>query len=135
MWGVFTAGLDAGKIYNTFPLMNGHLLPPEAQDLKPLWRNLFENPALVQFVHRVLTITTALLLFTLALRLHRFTMDKAGRRVALALGIFSVLQPALGIATLLTGVNIPLAALHQAGALLLLSAAIAALMLLRKNQG
>lgn len=133
LWGVFTAGLDAGKIYNTFPLMDGHVLPPDAHALAPAWKNWLENPTGVQFLHRVLTITTSLVLLLLAFRLHNRAEDKQAKRVAMNVGVMSLLQPALGIATLLTGVNIALAAAHQAGALLLLNAVLAALMAVRKK--
>jgi cytochrome c oxidase assembly protein subunit 15 len=133
IWGAFTAGLDAGKIYNTFPLMDGRMVPPDAISLKPMWKNWVENAAGVQLMHRLLTIGTAIILLVLALRLHRFSFSAAARSTAMALGVFSLIQPALGVATLLSGVNIALAALHQAGAILLLSATLAALMLVRKN--
>ena len=64
-YGAFVAGLKAGGIYNTFPLMAGSLLPPGGGSLTPWIRNLFENPATVQFIHRLLG--TALLVFGLML--------------------------------------------------------------------
>jgi cytochrome c oxidase assembly protein subunit 15 len=132
VWGAFTAGLDAGKIYNTFPMMNGDFLPRDAVSMEPRWKNILENPAGVQFVHRVLTITTAIILLLLSFRLYKID-DRTAKRVAIGLGAMCVIQPGLGIATLLTNVNIPLAALHQAGAIALLSAVLAALMLLSKK--
>jgi len=99
--------------------MGDRLVPSEVLALKPVWRNGFENPAMVQLVHRALTISTALLLLALAWRM----LPRAGenRKLVIALGMVGLLQPALGIATLLTGVNIPLAVAHQAGAILLLT--------------
>ncbi|MBI3418600.1 MAG: COX15/CtaA family protein [Proteobacteria bacterium] len=134
LWGVFTAGLDAGKIYNSFPLMDGQMIPTDIAALRPFWRNLFENPAAAQLMHRALTITTAILLLALAGRFYFTASGKPNRQMALALGFFSLLQPALGIATLLTGANIALAVLHQAGAILLLSTMLIVLYALQKTR-
>ena len=57
--GGFTAGLDGGKIYNTFPLMGGAFLPGDLLALEPLWRNPFENPTTAQFIHRWLAMIVA----------------------------------------------------------------------------
>ena len=91
--GGFVAGIRAGSAYNTFPLMNGHLAPPEMFMLDPWYLNFFNNMATVQFDHR--------------------------------LGAWLLaLQIALGIAALLLVVPIPLAAAHQGGAVLLITAAL-----------
>lgn len=118
VWGAFVAGLDAGLIYNEFPTMGpGRLIPPDMWHLTPAWLNLFENHAAVQFTHRALAIVTALILWALAAR-----AITAHRSVGLyaTVGIVVTLQVGLGIATLLSGINITLAVLHQAGALILL---------------
>lgn len=129
VWGAFVAGLDAGYVYNTFPLMEGHLLPPEALSLDPLWTNTVQNTAMVQFIHRWLAIGTAFAIFAFAWRLER-----VDRRVAIALGASVLVQVALGISTLLTQVNIVLAAAHQGGALILLSCYLLALYRLGKEK-
>ncbi len=100
IWGAFVAGLDGGMVYNTWPLMNGHLIPPEAMSFTAL----YNDPAAVQFVHRWIAILAALIALSFAWRI---------KSHALAHSVF--LQVALGLATLLTQVSIPLAALHQAG--------------------
>ena len=69
--GGFTAGLDGGKIYNTFPLMGGALLPGDLLALEPLWRNPFENPTTAQFIHRWLAMLVALTALTLWVRRER----------------------------------------------------------------
>ena len=56
--GAYVAGNDAGNAYNSFPMMNDHWIPPEILELKPLWRNFFENTCTVQFDHRVLALST-----------------------------------------------------------------------------
>jgi len=125
--GGFTSGTHAGKIYNTFPLMDGRLVPAAYADLSPFLRNLTENVAAVQFDHRLLATATALLaLATVAAGLARG--QPASLRGALAaLGLAVGAQYALGVATLLNGAPPGLATLHQAGAVLLLTAALVAL--------
>jgi cytochrome c oxidase assembly protein subunit 15 len=117
--GGFVAGLKAGKIYNTFPMMGEHWLPPDFMALSPWWLNLFENMATVQFNHRVLAITTFLLILAYWLRMPREALPKRARKGVNALFHTGILQVALGITTLLLVVPIPLAAAHQAVAMLL----------------
>jgi cytochrome c oxidase assembly protein subunit 15 len=114
--GGMVAGLRAGHAYNTFPLMNGHLVPPEILMLEPWYRNFFYNVATVQFVHRGLF---WVLLVAVPLLWWRTRSGPA----ALLLAAF-VAQAALGISTLLLAVPIPIAAMHQAGAVLVLAAAL-----------
>jgi len=120
--GGFVAGLRAGLLYNTFPLMNGDLLPPDYAVLAPWYLNPFENPAAAQFDHRVLA--EFAWLFTLALWLasRRYDLSRGLRHAFGALALVATIQLALGIATLLLVVPIPLAAAHQAGAVALLTA-------------
>ena len=118
--GGFVAGLRAGHAYNSFPLMNGHLVPPEAFMLDPWWHNFLWNVATVQLVHRTI-FWLLLVLIPLAWWQARSTQARlAGHHL---LGMFA-LQAALGISTLLLAVPMPLAAAHQAGAVLLLACAL-----------
>jgi cytochrome c oxidase assembly protein subunit 15 len=115
--GGMVAGLRAGSAYQTFPLMNGHWVPPEILVLEPWWRNFLFNMATVQLVHRGFFWLLAVLV-PLAWwrgRVH-------GTAHAL-LGTF-VLQATLGITTLLAGVPVGLGTAHQGGAVLFLAAAI-----------
>ncbi|MEZ5648319.1 MAG: COX15/CtaA family protein [Alphaproteobacteria bacterium] len=118
--GALVAGLDAGMVYNTFPLMNGDIVPPDLFVLRPLWRNFFENPTTAQFDHRLLALVsfTAILLFILRLRQEPLPTRAlwAWRCIAFLVTI----QVILGIATLLLQVPVLLASLHQLGAFLLL---------------
>ena len=124
--GGFVAGIRAGFAYNTFPLMNGHIVPPEIFMLDPWYLNFFNNMATVQFDHRLGAWLLALLVPWFWLRARREALTPRARlAVHLLLGLLAV-QIALGIATLLLVVPVPLAAAHQGGAVLLLGAALLA---------
>lgn len=121
--GGFVAGLNAGLVYNTFPLMGGRLVPTDALFLEPWWRNHFENVAMVQFQHRWMALLTAGACVALWLRSFR-TVDADARLPFHLLGVMALAQVVLGIATLLLVIPIPLAALHQAGAVLVFTFAV-----------
>ena len=114
--GGFVAGIRAGFAYNTFPLMNGRVVPPEILLLDPWWRNFFWNMATVQFDHRLIAWLLALPSRSLVAAAPRRRRRGAQRRAATALLAMLAVQVALGIATLVNVVPLPLAALHQAGA-------------------
>ena len=139
MSGGLVAGLDAGLIYNEFPMMGLGLTPPKKElwdsfycrkeDGSDLWwRNMLENPSTVQMDHRILAVST----FCSVLAL--FAYSRSGRVAAIlppnakkgAFGLVHLvtLQAALGISTLIYMVPIPLAAAHQAGALAVLTGAL-----------
>jgi heme a synthase len=124
--GAFVAGLRAGYIYNTFPLMAGGFAPAEYWHLAPWWRNWFENAAAVQFDHRLLAETTSFVIAGLWLYALRLGLPPRTRLLLHALFAAACLQLALGITTLLLVVPVPVAVAHQAGALLLVTAAVAA---------
>jgi cytochrome c oxidase assembly protein subunit 15 len=119
--GGFVAGLKAGFAYNTFPLMDGHWIPEVIFMQEPLWRNFFENIATVQFQHRLLAMLVFLGVILLWLAARRVTLPAAVTTGLLLMLAAVVLQVSLGISTLLLHVPVPLAATHQAGALLLLT--------------
>ncbi len=122
--GGFVAGIRAGFAYNTFPLMNGHAVPPELFMLEPWWQNFFSNMATVQFDHRLLAWVLAFVVLWFWLRSRREPLIASARLACNALLAALALQVALGITTLLLVVPIALAAAHQAGALVLFSAAL-----------
>src|SRR5258706_61616 len=122
--GGLVAGTRAGLAYNTFPLMNGRFVPPEIFSLDPWYLNFVSNMATVQFDHRLIAWLLAFLAPWFWLRVRR---EAAPRRAKLAADLLLgalALQIALGIATLLLAVPVPFAAAHQAGALLVFSAAL-----------
>ncbi len=130
--GAFVAGLDAGMIYNEFPFMGDGLVPPDYHHpgLSAV-RNIFENHAAVQFNHRVLAMVTAGLVIGLCIGLWNRAPQARGWLLAL-LGAVA-LQVILGILTLLHQVPVSLGAAHQAGAVVLLTAAIGVCHRLRVN--
>ncbi|MBI3197166.1 MAG: COX15/CtaA family protein [Rhodospirillales bacterium] len=115
-WGALMAGLRAGTAHGTFPTMSGHWIPPGLFDLTPWWINPFENGTTIQFVHRWLAKLLVLGVLVLAWR-HR-------RPETLAAAAMALVQLGLGIATILSGINIFLATAHQVGAVLLLTTLI-----------
>ncbi|MDR8390753.1 COX15/CtaA family protein [Aliifodinibius sp. S!AR15-10] len=120
IWGAFTAGLDAGYIYNTFPAMNGAWLPRNAWTLDPALVNLVENPGTVQWVHRILA--TALGLIAMGFWWKNYKTDVIGQLTRKAGWLLAVvlLQYLLGIVTILSHVHIVMGVAHQAGALTVL---------------
>jgi cytochrome c oxidase assembly protein subunit 15 len=122
--GGFVAGLKAGKIYNTFPMMGEHWIPPGFMALEPFWRNFFENMATVQFDHRLLALTTFALIVVYWFRARAATLPTRARPAVNALLHTAVLQVVLGIATVLMAVPVLLGATHQAVAMLLFTVAL-----------
>ena len=122
--GGFVAGLKAGLIFNTFPLMDGQWIPAGIASLNPLYLNLFENMVTVQFEHRLLAISTGLLLLIYWLFSMNKGFDKSTSRSFNIVAIMVAVQITLGISTLLLHVPVWLAASHQAGALLLFTAVL-----------
>ncbi len=130
--GGFVAGLDAGEIYNTFPLRGSQLIPPGLAALDPFWRNLTENMTTVQFDHRLLATTTFVLIVVYWLWARKAGLPERARPAATALLMTAVLQFILGIATLLLSVPVLLAASHQAVAMLLFTVTLYLVHSLRK---
>jgi len=119
-WGALVAGLRAGLLYNTWPLIDGHVVPEGLFFNAPWWRNLFENPLTVQFAHRCI----AYLLFVAAL-VHAVDALRAGRAgQSLLLAGAVTIQAALGITTLVHQVPIGLALAHQGMAIIVLAIAV-----------
>ena len=130
--GGFVAGLDAGLIYNEFPMMGDSIIPPKQELFSPIyartsddliWRNMFENPVTAQLTHRVLATTTFLSILVMhiyssQIKQHLPKYVRNAMRTTMGLAL---LQVTLGISTLIYLVPIPLAAAHQAGSLALLT--------------
>lgn len=123
--GGLVAGLRAGYAFNTFPLMAGQWIPPGYLALEPWWRNLVDNVAAVQFDHRALALATLALVAGLWTAARQAPLTARGQWLAHLTFGMAVVQVALGIATLLSYVALPLASAHQAGALVLLTLLLA----------
>jgi cytochrome c oxidase assembly protein subunit 15 len=121
--GAFVAGTDAGFAFNTFPLMDGTLVPAGYLP-QPWYTSPFEDIATIQFHHRVLAIVSLIVAIATWWRSRWIVLVQRARRVANGLLIMVCLQVALGISTLVLAVPISLAAAHQAGAVLLLTATL-----------
>jgi len=115
-FGALMAGLRAGWAHNTFPTMSGYWIPPGMFDLTPWWANPFDNGTTVQFIHRWLAALLVLGVLALPIGARRIEVYGAAAMALVQLG--------LGIATILTGVNVAVASLHQAAAVLLLTSLI-----------
>lgn len=122
--GGLVAGIRAGLAYNTFPLMNGHFIPPEIFMIDPWRLNFFNNMATVQFDHRLIAWLLAILVPWFWWNARRAALPSRSRLAANFLLATLAIQIALGITTLLMQVPVALAAAHQAGALALFSAAL-----------
>ena len=119
VYGAFTAGLDAGYAFASWPLMGDGLFPADVPMVNPAWSNAVDNPVVVQFIHRWFAFAAAAGLVWLAVK-----ATKTGSRAGFYVVGLVTLQIMLGIATLMTGVQIDVAVAHQANAALLVIAAI-----------
>ncbi len=124
VWGAFTAGLNAGSIYNTWPLMNGAFMPDNTLVHGSLWKDLADHKDGVQFVHRNLAWLVAAAFVGFAWR-YRNTAALATVWKWLMVAVLA--QFVLGVFTVLTQVRIELGVLHQFGALVLLATLLKAL--------
>jgi cytochrome c oxidase assembly protein subunit 15 len=131
--GAFVAGLDAGRIYNTFPLMGRQLVPAGYLSLSPWWRNLFENAAAVQFDHRVLAMLSLLGAIGLWGWGLGAGLPSRALKILHLLPLAALIQVTLGITTLLLIVPVPVAALHQMGAVALLTVSLLLYHALRRS--
>jgi len=133
--GGMVAGLDAGLAYNSWPDMGGHFLPPLAFAMEPAWINFLENPALVQFEHRIGGYLVAIAVVLLLLRSMRGNIPAPAKMGAVALVLIVAGQVIIGVLTVLNQVPIALGALHQALAVILLAGAVMFVHMHRKDPG
>jgi cytochrome c oxidase assembly protein subunit 15 len=122
--GGFVAGTRAGFAFNTFPLMDGRLIPTGLFELSPAWRNFFENIVTVQFGHRLMATVLFLIIPAFWWLAGKSPLEPRLRTGVHLLLAALVLQLTLGITTLLLVVPVSFAAAHQAGAVLLLTASL-----------
>ncbi|EJF87936.1 heme A synthase [Bartonella vinsonii subsp. arupensis OK-94-513] len=123
--GALVAGLHAGKVYNTWPLMDGQIIPDGLLQHNPVWLNLFENPLTVQFVHRFFAYFLFIVAVVHALYVRSNVPHSTHSRRAFFMCIMIIFQAVLGILTLLHEVPISLGLIHQTVALVILCFAVA----------
>jgi len=128
--GGFVAGTKAGYIINTFPTMNGEWIPSGWLSVQPLWKNLFENPVMIQFVHR----SIAVIVFVSVITSFVIAMNQRFKTAKGLVLVVMLAQVVLGISALVMKVPVVLGAAHQAGAVALLSAALYAAHVARKGR-
>ncbi len=122
--GAFVAGLHAGLVYNSFPLMDGQIIPEGLLMMKPWYLNIFENITMVQFIHRILAMINFINLLAYSYKIFKL---KNLKPLAVLLVSFVTIQVILGILTLILQVPLPLALFHQAMAIILLITMIVSL--------
>jgi cytochrome c oxidase assembly protein subunit 15 len=116
--GAFLSGLDGGLIYNSWPDMNGTFLPNDVTVNDYFNSQLFYNPSIVQFFHRI---TAYILFFSIIFLNYLFFKKRLNFQNILIFDIAILLQIFLGIITLVSGVEIKYASLHQLGSIFVLS--------------
>lgn len=126
IFGAFVAGLNAGLIYNTFPLMEGKIIPDDLFFLHPIWLNFFEHRVTVQFIHRMLAFL--ILILTIVL-----TIKNRNIKSLFIMLMCIIIQIILGVVTLLCQVPVPIAVLHQVFAFIFLASGLYSLHSLRKE--
>ncbi|MGL9726290.1 MAG: COX15/CtaA family protein [Wolbachia sp.] len=126
IFGAFVAGLNAGLIYNTFPLMDGQIVPEDLFFLQPAWLNIFENRVMVQFIHRALALLILLLTAIL-------TIKNASVKPVYVMLFSVIIQVILGVATLLLHIPMAIAIAHQIFSFILFRSGLYCLCYLRKQ--
>jgi heme a synthase len=119
VWGGFVAGLKAGLYHNTFPLMEGRLIPPPLLILDPAVLNFVQNPIAVQWVHRVLGTVLALAVLAMFIQVARATVDTLSRRLNGTMLALMAAQYLLGVLTLIYFVPVTLGVIHQGMAMVI----------------
>ncbi|WP_138423238.1 heme A synthase [Maritimibacter alexandrii] len=123
--GALVAGIDAGRSFVDWPMMAGQFFPPDAFSIEPVWRNLFENPGLVQFMHRIVGYLLVLFAIGAFFRGRKAAAPSTRNAFMLASGMILV-QMVIGIVTVLNASPLHIAIVHQAGAILTFSLIVTA---------
>lgn len=133
-FGGLTAGNHAGLIYNTFPLMNGDIIPQEAFFLSPWWVNLYANPAMIQFLHRTLALSTLALGIYICLHFYSKPLSSKLRHVLYAIGAGLAMQVTFGVVTLVLHVPVYMGVVHQVWAAVVFATVLWAIFISRENR-
>ena len=122
--GAFVSGLDAGQIYQTWPLMNQSYFPDDSNLNDLFSMKAFETPSVVQFMHRNMAYLSILLFVLIATIIYRNNDFIYLRKITVMIFIFLFLQIFLGILTILSGAQIILASMHQIGSIFLITTSL-----------
>ena len=117
--GAFVSGMDAGTVYNTWPLMGSSYFPDDSKIIEFLNITVFDNPSIVQFLHRNLAYLIIIVYIFLLIFIFKDS-NKIFRKPILIIGVSLFLQVALGVLTILSGVKIIYASLHQINSILII---------------
>lgn len=134
VWGAFMAGTRAGWLFQTFPDMNGVMVPESWLSLSPSWVNAFENPVAIHFIHRTLAWVVGFAGLGFAALIWRRATAPIHKQVAMGLAGLVLAQFALGVITVMAGMPIWAAAAHQGCAFLLLTATMSAVYVTRPTR-
>ena len=121
--GAFVSGMDAGTIYNTWPMMGSNYFPDDNNISNLFDLSVFSDPSLVQFLHRNLAYLIIVFYIYILFKIYRNNLKRLYGPIHL-IGLFLVIQVILGILTLLNGAQIYLASMHQISSIFLVSACI-----------
>lgn len=124
IYGAFVAGLKAGLFYNTYPLMGKSFMPSTVTSFNPFWKNLFENPAGVQFLHRMIAIIVTILVLFVWEKSRKMNLNSRQKKASNFMLIIVSIQFLLGVITILYAVPVTLGVLHQTGAFFLFASAL-----------
>ncbi len=124
IYGAFVAGMHAGKIYNTFPLMGDAILPESVYAMHPFWKNFLENLSGVQFIHRYTAYVVAILAGIIWFKSRKERLHPKVMSAINFMASIVVIQFLLGVFTLVYAVPVSLGVIHQAGAFILFGSVI-----------
>jgi cytochrome c oxidase assembly protein subunit 15 len=127
VWGAYVAGLNAGKVYNTWPKMGEQWIAEGVTALSPWWHNFVEGLAGVQFIHRYLAYVVVGMVLIAFVRARKMKLKPSQHKSIQVLLLAVALQFVLGVVTLLYAVPLSMGLLHQLGAFFLLGASVFAL--------
>ena len=122
--GALVSGLDAGKIYQTWPLMNYSYFPDDSSFYELISFKFFESPSLLQFAHRNLAYFIFIFFILILILVFNSVKYKSFRKITIYIFLAIFIQMVLGIMTILSGANIYLASLHQIGSIFLITTAV-----------
>ena len=130
--GAFVSGMDAGKIYNSWPLMGNSYFPDDSNIISLFKLSAFSDPSLVQFIHRNLAYVITFFYFFMIYKVYRNKVYELYKAISI-LGFFILLQIILGIYTIMYGAHIYIAAMHQLSSIFLVSSSIYFFYLTKNN--